>query len=294
MQKQGFVGHMGEPNWAGKKLLFLAWFDYLALSPSYDLARRLTNNDAPRGVTLPDDIDLVLDIYRDFGDVQHSDLMGWWRSNRISLFGQPGDDPTIEVFGTLSPNGDRQPPLDARLMGYRENAWVDQDRPGMVIVGVPAGLPDADMLKAIHEAFERESVRDHEPEYPAAKYLLQGGKHHMATVARYWRVLKCRSDKVDMPLWQVGLTAGVSDTHAPEPITDAAVLDGAQHDKQSLKVLTLRALNRGHAMAENAARGIFPSHKPHEHALALDYDKLAELSRRREKWLTAFRAGSAY
>ena len=42
-------------------------------------------------------------------------------------------------------------------------------------------------------------------------------------------------------------------------------------ERNALKILTSRALLRGHMIAENAARGIFPSYAKCEHALPVDY-----------------------
>ena len=66
--------------WKTKKGFYFIWFLYLALSPSYELARRhnsgkLTDNDL---TNLPDDFDQVLDVYDDFGDALHQDFETWW------------------------------------------------------------------------------------------------------------------------------------------------------------------------------------------------------------------------
>jgi len=94
-----------------------------------------------------------------------------------------------------------------------------------------------------------------------------------------------RSAMPRQALWRVGARAKVSDTYSPELDPKARMVRGEQiYDREVLSILTSRAYNRGIALAENAARGRFPSYAMPENALQPDIHKLWELVGSRRKW----------
>ena len=60
---------------ATKVGFYLLWMEYLAISPSYELARRYRNHALTKDEQqhLPADFDTVLGVYEDLGDVQRTD-----------------------------------------------------------------------------------------------------------------------------------------------------------------------------------------------------------------------------
>ena len=70
-----------------------------------------------------------------------------------------------------------------------------------------------------------------------------------------------------MPLWQIGLKAKLSDTYVGL-MKKSEDGKGTDDERKMLKEMTSRAVSRGHMVAENAARGIFPSYKKCPHAIA--------------------------
>ena len=86
----------------------------------------------------------------------------------------------------------------------------------------------------------------------------------------------------------MGARAKVSDTYSPELDPKARVVRGEQiYDREVLSILTSRAYNRGIALAENAARGRFPSYDVPEHAVEPDLRELWALVGSRRKWKRA-------
>ena len=65
----------------------MLWFEYLALSPSYQLAHLERTNRLPKSqhADLPKDFDRVLEVYDDFGDVQRVLFHTWWRERGMEL-----------------------------------------------------------------------------------------------------------------------------------------------------------------------------------------------------------------
>ena len=90
--------------WATKVGFYLLWMEYLAISPSYELARRwrmgsLTKDEQQR---LPADFDAVLSVYDDLGDVQRTDFRDWWQDRAMAVFGHEGVKPRVRRVDTLT------------------------------------------------------------------------------------------------------------------------------------------------------------------------------------------------
>ena len=88
---------------ATKLGFYLLWLEYLAVSPSYELARKfragtLTPEDEGR---LPADFDAVLAVYDDLGDVQRISFDDWWRGRGLKHFGFQSERPQVRRLGTL-------------------------------------------------------------------------------------------------------------------------------------------------------------------------------------------------
>ena len=87
------------------------WFEFLLLSPSYELARRFraSNGSLSPGdqARLPADFDQVLDVFDDFGDLQRSLFRPWLLERGLRLFGAPGAKPQPKLLHRLR-DGDEQ------------------------------------------------------------------------------------------------------------------------------------------------------------------------------------------
>ena len=75
--------------WATKVAFYMLWMEYLAISPSYELARRFrTDGLSPDEVNaLPKDFSEVLAVYDDLGDVQRVIFRPWWKDRALAVFG---------------------------------------------------------------------------------------------------------------------------------------------------------------------------------------------------------------
>ena len=105
------------------------------------------------------------------------------------------------------------------------------------------------------------------------------------TLLRYLAVVWFRAVMPRQALWRVGAQAKVSDTYSREVDPRARVVRGEQvYDREMLSILTSRAYARGIALAENAARGRFPSYDLPEHAHEMSLHELWKLIGSRRKW----------
>jgi len=259
--------------------------EYLAISPSYELARRYRNHTLTKDEQqqLPADFDIVLGVYDDLGDVQRTDFRDWWQDKAIQVFGHEGVKPRVQRIDTLTGNHNQH--TAARVQAFINGALMEQAQPNTALVSIPLGLSKAQISRQLNKILESYDEQSRFSEKPHAKYPLLGTRQRKDTLFRYLAVVWMRSAMPRQALWRVGARAKVSDTDSPELDPKARVVRGEQiYDREVLSILTSRAYNRGIALAENAARGTFPSYAMHEHALQPDIHKLWELVGSRRKW----------
>lgn len=253
------------------------WGWYLRASPSYERARYFRTGVAIGGDDLPADFDDVLKVYDAFGDVRSMSLTRWWRSVAIPQFGVSADRPRVTRLGSIRhyDEDDRFARVRSSLRDYLNEEWLDQIQPTSIIASIPIGLPKAQIMKQVSAMIDdlagREAEGGEDTMTGDAPYKLsRSTKLHYASVLRYLKCLHVKSANPGMTLWQVGATAGLSVQHRS---LDPSAQPDADNAKQrnALKELTSRALSRGHMIAENAARGIFPSYANCEHAMPVDF-----------------------
>ena len=271
--------------WATKVGFYLLWMEYLAISPSYELARRYRNHALTKDEQqhLPADFDIVLGVYDDLGDVQRTNFRDWWQDKGIDVFGHEGVKPRVQHIDTLTGNHNQQSAV--RVQAFMDGEWIEQAQPNTALVSIPLGLSKAQITRQLNKILESYDAQLRVSAKPHAKYPLLGTRQPKDTLFRYLAVVWMRSAMPRQALWRVGARAKVSDTYSPELDPKARVVRGEQiYDREVLSILTSRAYNRGIALAENAARGRFPSYAMPEHALQPDIHKLWELVGSRRKW----------
>ena len=102
---------------------------------------------------------------------------------------------------------------------------------------------------------------------------------------RYLRMTWLRSAMYRKSLWRAGAQARVSFTYSPvlDPkMQEVSVED--RYDREMLTIIASRALLRSRMIAENAARGRFPTHERCEAAMEFDFKELRQRIQRRNKW----------
>lgn len=272
-------------RWVKKIRTYLLWFEYLALSPSYELARRYRAGRAIDETKLPSDFEHVLSVFDDLGDVQRTLFRLWWKQVGLKHFGYHGVPPAVTRVGYVPHGLDTEPDLSDKLGSYFEEDWIQQGRQRTLMLAVPVGMPEGKIIKEM-----KKQLRQVKPERrflidQHAKYPLVGKRHHEPVLMRYFRTMFLRAAMISKKLWQVGSQAEISPTYAPIQFTDmpeGEIPD--RYDREMLTIITSRALLRGRMIAENAARGRFPTHEVCPHALEIDYRELRRLIHRRNKW----------
>ena len=257
---------------------FHLWFQFLRRSPSFELARRVRQGET--GLVLPADFDAVLACYDNFGDVQSFSFRHWWRDVGVRHFGWEGEKPKLTRLGVIAYDDadDRLLRLRSSVRDYLTEEWLDEAQPTTIIAAIPVGVPKAQIMRQLSGMIDtitsEERSLDRKLAKPTTAYALaRTGKLHRPSVWKYLRCLMIKADYPAEPLWRIGLRAKLSATYSGMLDPNSPPPKHKEVDyKTSLKILTSRALLRGHMIAENAARGTFPSYAKCEHALPVDYE----------------------
>lgn len=271
--------------WATKLGFYLLWMEYLAVSPSYELARRyragiLTHAERTR---LPADFEDVLAVYDDLGDIQRVSFLDWWSERGLTVFGYEGAKPRVQVIDNLRSNRHRK--AAQRLQGFIENDWTEQGQPNAMLVSIPVGLTKTQITRQLGKLLARYEDEHRVLPERKAKYPLVGTRQRKDTLFRYLFVVWVRCAMPRQPLWRVGARAKVSDTYSRELDAGARIARGDQvYDRSVLAVLTSRAWSRGLALAENAARGRFPTYDMPDHAVEPNTHDLWDMIYSRRRW----------
>ena len=253
-----------------------AWFEFLRFSPSYELARRYRAGERSPDAALPADFSTVLAVYDDLGDVSGS-MTDWWLGGANRSFGQGGEMPRVVGVGVVSSGQPEFARVKDNVERYRQTEWISQGERKVMFVAIPVGLPKAQLTKQLGYLVDEFPPDAHVLSPQAPKYRVTGKKTEWGTIYRYLRCLQAKADLADATLWQIGLRAEVSSTYAkllnssPPPPPH----ERAEH-RQTLKIYTSRGISRGHMIAENAARGVFPTYIKCPEAMPMDWDRIRQ------------------
>ncbi len=274
-----------DERWAGREeaIFGMLWFEFLAVSPSYELARKrrtgtLNQTDQAR---LPSDFDNVLAVYDDLGDVQRISFDDWWIDRGFRFFGYQGEKPRVGPIDVLvRENCDPLNTLMTRADAYLKGRWREQGQQPSAILAIPLGLSKSQIANQITYLLSLydKSLKSFPTEPP--KYKPLGKKRDTSSLFRYLNCVTVKSYHPELKLHEIGTIADLSSTYSARLQTEDSI-----DDRHALKILTSRAISRGMMIAENAARGVFPSYMKVAHAVKFDWPDIGEILESRQDWL---------
>lgn len=274
--------------------LYMHWFHFLRISPSYELARRyraqggkLSTKDQAR---LPPDFDKVLAVYDDFGDVNRQLFLPWWNECGFDLMATVGKPPKTTFFARL-PEG-KQVTFDVlapHVKKYVEENWTKQVRPPVLLVAIPMNAKRSAITKSIKALLDKHLIK--KPNPPVAKYMMSKERFHYKTLAMCLKVIWHRALTPKRALWRIGSELGISKEHSKivDPHAEKSKTED-DYARQMLEITTSRSFHYAHLIAENAARGIFPSKVDHGYTVEFNKEEFHEILKRSSKWAIAEKA----
>lgn len=277
-----------KPGWHTRPTVgFELMFEFLRLSPSYELARKaneegLTAQDRQK---LPADFKQVLNTYALLGNVQTILFRSWWLLNGLKAFGNPHSKPKVHKFALL-PNG-----VDVRLDAIAADLELllgdvrqDEGLGPALLLSVPLGRRKGEVLAEIGRLLDQYTNKGGKTTEP--KLVLMGKRLRAKVLFNGVRLLWFKAAKPNWELWRLGAKARLSKTYSsvldingPRKVKNEIEMN----DREMMSKITYRSLLKFEAIAENAARGRFPSEAPVDQS-SFDYPGLAKIIRHKNAW----------
>lgn len=229
-----------------------AFFDFLMASPSYQLAHKVRTSGTPKdeSVTMPNDFNRVLAVYDLCGNIYETGFDDWWEERGRDLLRNPSD------YGSL--------------------------------VAYPVDLEEAtNKLIAEFTAFIRKAKTDRtskrlpEIRFLTNKVRISALHARLALVNDKGRIERKTGKKISN--WRLGVEVRLKSKWADELKTATKNTSDNLEARTSLGILVSKHLKEALHLAENAARGSFPSLEPIDSGLSFDYERTWELSAQQTK-----------
>ncbi|KXW55378.1 hypothetical protein [Ferrovum sp. PN-J185] len=237
-----------------------ALVDYLKLSPSYKLVSEWTKRGQKTLPTnSPRDWSKLTKTYEDFGDVWRIPESRWWDSRGRELFGIKAAKTQSFTVG----KSDDKNLMSGNIISNSQKLWEDMAQPECLIVAIPTNQTKQMVLRQINAIIRSNTFITSKPKLVKPKYELVRSKLREPTIKLGTIALKMY--QVGKPLWAIGNELGLSPAHAIQidkngkPISNELNLP---EKKMRLQVLASKLIAKAELIAENAARGRFPTDAP--------------------------------
>ena len=214
-------------------------FYYLMVSPSYWLAhRQLHLNETILESELPDDFANVLEIYKKFGDIYSKHFIEWWNETGKDLF-------------------------------------ADKNAKERILISIDPAKSKQVLLNDFMELLER--LENKKKKAPTDKIQFEVNKIRLTSLVNRYQLLieratydgKNRFKKEQ--LWKLLKSAEYPSSRSKEVRLNSKRTANNHEVRTYLSILASKNLKQAFYIAENAARGRFPSLEPVNNAMKFDY-----------------------
>ena len=271
-------------------LAYELMFEFLRLSPSYELAKKASEGllTADEKASLPKDFDQVMETYRLLGDVQRILFRKWWIKYGLKVFGNPHDKPKVHKIDILKGGVDiASKDISLALRDYLLDTRKSEGLVESVLIALPVQLKRAEWIKQISAIID-ELKSESSPSQSQPIFKLYGKRLRKKELMNGLRLLWFRSAKPKWEYWRLGAFSKFSKSYADtlNPKSERKTSNTLEsYDREMMTKITGRALRKYELIAENAARGRFPSAEPVE-IMDFDYPALAKRIRAKNAWET--------
>jgi hypothetical protein len=213
-------------------------FYYLMISPSYWLAHRQVHlNEAIPESEQPKDFDQVLEVYKRFGDIYSSHFIEWWDQTGKDLFAEKNTKDRILI--SIDPTKHKQELLD-------------------------------DFMELLAKLDSREK------KIPSSKIQFEVNKIRVTSLHNRYQLVLAKAEffqnKIKKEqLWKLAKYIGINSTKTKEIRLNSKKTSANLETRTYLSILASKNLSDALCIAENAARGKFPSLEPIKNGLKFDY-----------------------
>ena len=269
-------------------------FEFLLLSPSYELARKartegLSDEEIKQ---TPLDFDQVLATFDLLGNVNCILFRQWWLKRGLSVFGNPYTQPKLHQIELLK-NGqetdiaDISQKIKFNLVDQRESEGLSAS----LLVSLPLMSKRSEIIRQVRSLLDQYGDSNEYKER-SPKIKIMGKRFHPNAMLKGLRLLWFKAAKPDWENWRLGAKARISDSYssvldpkAPRRTSNPIEMD----DRITMGKITHRSLIRFELIAENAARGRFPCAEPVA-SVEFKYKEIAQRLKTNSKWIKNYKA----
>ena len=283
-------GDFSKPGWHSQPTAaYQLMFEFLRVSPSYELARksRTTGLSKEEKLTLPKDFEKVLNTYDLIGDVNCVLFRTWWLKRGLKVFGNPYSKPDVHEIAVMPAGSD----VDTKkILNSIQTEFADKRREegltASLLISLPLDLKTTELLRKVRKLLNAYKDKDVGAPTPP-KIKLMGKRFHANPMFKGLRLLWFRAAKPNWELWRLGAKAKLSDSYSEvlDPVAPRKAKDIIEmNDRLTMGKITFRAVHRFEHIAENAARGRFPCADP-VYMSEFNYPEIAQRLLKHTKWV---------
>ena len=239
--------------------------DYLKLSPSYRLVcewARKGQKSIPTNA--PKDWANLVKTHNDFGDVFRTLESQWWNKHGKLLFGIKAAK--TETF--LIANSETNSIISNKSVTRSQKTWEDMGKPDCLVIAIPTNQTKQMALKQINAIVRANSFTNNTPKLVKPKYELIRSKLREPTIKLGTIALKMYQKGI--PLWMIGNKLELSPAHVIQFNEDGNLSAdelNVSDKKIRLQIMASKLIAKAELIAENAARGLYPTDAPCKYAL---------------------------
>lgn len=243
---------------------FKRFYEYLKISKSFHIAQEVRSGSLSKQAAtqlIPDFANLEK-VAGDFkGVLTSNSFEEWWQEDGIQLFGNRGLKPAPRIILELPPTFMGVPHMLQKAAFEFYPRHLSHTVHANFYVEIPKSASRAELMRfvnSLHTKVKKDGKRVTNP----PKYKLVTSKVNDQTLDLGLKFLKLYTT-TDLSMWRIGSKIGISKTLSDQvdpyakrqPHTSAPVT-------RTLDVMANKLKHKAIALAENAARGIFPCTTP--------------------------------
>lgn len=237
-------GYSALPDWRYELLV-----DYLKLSPTY---QAICKSKGKAIKNPPKDWAKVVETYANFKNVFEIREALWWSQVGMALFGIQAKKSESFVIGNYS----KKDFLTKESTKSATNTWEEMANPEMLALAVPKNQTKQQALKQVTALIRSMDFASDKELKVKPKYKLSSSKLQKTTLGVGPRALKLY--RSGTPLWKIAYQLELSASACIDIDQNKDVAEA----KRYLQILASKLIHKAELIAENAARGVFPSDKP--------------------------------
>lgn len=237
-----FIGPEAKKVYEEPDIEHLMFYQCLILSSSYAIAHRIRCNQLRKNEVVPKDIDLVLKIYDQVGNIYKKPFEKWWKKIGNELFYEKKPIKKLTLNLNLQKNTE-------------------------------------DLLAQVKEAIHQTKKINFKDSDTGISFEV----NKLRPVSIFYRLFlvvdRCNyiEEKKNIPYWKIATEMNFPSQQVEALKKGIKNIDEANKAREYVTMLVCRKLSEAKFLAENAARGIFPSITPFSTATDFDFIKLPKI-----------------